>query len=199
MLGPLRNREKQGPVAQTAQEFESRMAAIMNASVAAYMHSRFYARFQTYLAGLFGETFDSPEVPPLLLARIDFKVFLEHLDDFRARVLAEALAAMSECNDAAEQASKAADFRHLMGEHVDNFKSKLMTSALQKFLDISDCLREADDQWRAANPEKAALFPSDALGDDLKALIRQHTNNLKLRSACEVQVSERRTGTLLSA
>ena len=46
-------------------------------------------------------------------------------------------------------------------------KSLLVLAAFQKFLDTADILKEADDQWRANNPAKAAQIPFDALGPEL--------------------------------
>lgn len=169
MFGWFRKNEKQVPVENIVGPYElgRRTAESANADIEAYMQARFYPGIRDLADAVFGD-FESPDVPPFVLARIDLKNFLERLDgDLRPRVLPQLRSATAGWVNIAKQAGVGAEFERLIEHHYDQLKSSLVLAAFQRFLDMADILKEADDQWRAANPEKAAQIPFDALGREL--------------------------------
>ena len=168
MFGWFRKNEKQVPVENivSAYELGRRTAESANADIEAYMQ-RFYPGIRDIGDAVFGD-FESYDVPPFVLARIDLKNFLERLDgDLRPSVLPQLCSAMPGWVNVAKEAGVGAEIERLIEHHYDQLKSSLVLAAFQRLLDMTDILKEADDQWRANNPEKAAQIPFDTLGPEL--------------------------------
>jgi hypothetical protein len=140
----------------------------------AYMRSRFYPTIPGLVDVVFGD-FNHPDVPPLVLARGELKNFLDRIDsgeyDLRPRILANLRVAMAGWLDVLNEAGVGPVFEQLMEHHYESFKSSAVLAAFQKFLDLTDTLKAADDEWRAAYPEKAAKIPFDYLGPELGDLL----------------------------
>ena len=169
MIGWFRKSVKQVPVEDIASacELGRRTAESANADIKAYMQTRFYPTIPGTVDAVFGG-FESPDVPPFVLARTDLKMFLERLDDeLRPRVLPQLLRATAGWDSTMQQAGLGAEFECLIEQHYNRLKSALVLAAFQRFLDMADILKAADDNWRTANPEKAAQIPFDALGPEL--------------------------------
>ncbi|MGA8696785.1 MAG: hypothetical protein WB689_23695 [Xanthobacteraceae bacterium] len=169
MFGWLRNNEKQLPVENiaSAYEFARRTAESASADIKAYVQAHFYPSIPGILDAVFAD-FENPDVPPFVLGRTDLKIFLERLDDdLRPRVLPQLLRATAGWDSTMKQAGLGAEFECLIEQHYNRLKSALVLAAFQRFLDMTDILKAADDKWRAANPEKAAQIPFDALGPEL--------------------------------
>jgi hypothetical protein len=165
MFGWLRRRKGDIPVEQTDafQVRAQRAVEGMTADLEAFMDARFDPSFNRYLGVLrdrFEAAFDCPDAPPIIIARIEYKIFLENIDDLRSKMLSE-ISAMSEWRDILDEVGMGVHFKKLVDHRVHNFMMNLKTAGLQIFLDSADRLREADDRWRAANPGKAAEFPVD--------------------------------------
>jgi hypothetical protein len=173
MFGWFRKNEKQVPAEKlvAAHELGRRAAESANADIEAYMQARFYPAVSGLVDAVFGD-FETPDIPPLVAARIDLKSFLERIDgDLGTRLLPELRKAMAEWLDVFTQAGMSAEFAHLIEHHYEKFKSSVVLAAFQKFLDLADTLKAADDKWRTVNPEKAAEIPFDALGPELGDLL----------------------------
>jgi hypothetical protein len=168
MLGWFRKNEKHAE----AYELGRRTADSTNADIDAYMQARFYPHIQGMVDRVYGD-FESSDLSPLVLARIDLKNFVERgVDELvRPTVLRQLRSAVAGWHDVAKQAGIEAEFERLIEHHYAQFKSRLVLAAFQRLLDMTDTLKKADDQWRAANPEKAAQIPSDALGPELGDLL----------------------------
>jgi hypothetical protein len=165
--------EEQVPAEKHAEAYElgRRMADSTNADVEAYMQEHFYSDIQGLVDRVYGD-FKSPDLPPLVLARIDLKNFVERgADKLRPHVLAQLRSAMAGWHDVAKQAGMEAQFERLIEHHYEQFKSRSVLAAFNRLLDMTDTLKKADDQWRADNPEKAAQIPFDALGSELGDLL----------------------------
>jgi hypothetical protein len=143
-----------------------------NADIEAYMQEHFYPHIQGLVDRVYGD-FKSPDLPPLVLARIDLKNFVERGGDklLRPHVLSQLRSAVAGWHDVAKQAGVEAEFERLIEHQYAQFKSRLVQAAFDRLLDMTDTLKKADDQWRAANPEKAAQVPFDALGSELADLL----------------------------
>jgi hypothetical protein len=129
-----------------------------------FMRTRFDPVFDAYLEVLrdcFERTFDRPEAPPIVLARVEYSSFLENVDELRAKMPPDISAALGDWRDLSEEMSMQEGFQRLIDSRVENFMSNLTAAGLQMFLDMADRLKVADDRWRAANLEKAARFPPD--------------------------------------
>ena len=168
MMGWFRKNEK----LEKAYELGRRTFESTNADIEAYMQARFYPHIRDMVERVYGD-FNSPDLSPLVLARIDLKNFVERGVDklVRPTVLSQLRSAMAGWLDLAKQAGTEAQFDRLIEHHYEQFKSSLVRAAFQRLLDMTDTLKKADDQWRAANPEKAARIPADAFGSELVVLL----------------------------
>ena len=136
----------------------------MTADLDAFMRTRFDRTFDAYLGVLrdcFDRAFDGPEAPPITLARIEFKIFRENVDELRSKMVPEISATLSGWRDLSDEMGMRVHFQRLIDHRIETFTTNLTTAGLQMFLGMADRLEEADDRWRAANPEKAAQFPPD--------------------------------------
>jgi len=166
MFGWFQKKDK-----RDAYELGRRAAESMNADMAAFM-ARCDPFIESIGAAVFGDH-ENPDISPVILARIDLRNFVEHLDDYLGQgVVPEFRAATAEWADVAKQAGVTAEFERLIQHHLDQFKSKLVRAAFQNLLNRVDALKEADDKWRAANPGKAAQMPFDSLDAELTDLVR---------------------------
>jgi inhibitor of KinA sporulation pathway (predicted exonuclease) len=141
------------------------------ADIEAYMQARFYPHIQKIADDAFGD-FESPDLPPLVLARIDLKNFVEDVDEYvRPTVFPQLRSAVAGWINTMNQADVGAEFERLIEHHYEHFKSSLVLTAFGRLLDMTDTLKKADDKWRVANPEKAAQIPFDAFGPELGDLL----------------------------
>jgi hypothetical protein len=171
--------EKQVPIENAVGPYElgrhSAVSAI--ADIEAYMQARWYPAIQGLVDVVYGK-FESPDLPPLVLARADLKNFLERLDgELRPKILPELRSVTAGWVEIAKQASAGAEFERLIEHHYIQWKSNVVLAAFQRFLDIADLLKEADDKWRAANPKMAAEIPFDCLGPELGDLVAPYLKN----------------------
>jgi hypothetical protein len=164
MFGWLRKR-KQTPRPEDTEAYKlgQRAADSMTADLDAFMRTRFDPSFDAFLGVLrdcFERTFDRPEAPPITLASIEYKSFLENVEELRTKMPPEISAALSGWRDLSDDMGiMRAGFQRLIDSRVESFMTNLTTAGLQMFTDMADRLKEADDRWRAANPEKADQFP----------------------------------------
>lgn len=175
MFGWFRKSEKRVSDEKLAEAYElgRRAAASANADMAAFM-SRFDSAVETVADAAFRNLKD-PRLPPLVLARIDLKNFIDHIDeDLGPRVLPQLRSATVKWANAMAQIGATPEFERLLQHHCDTLKTKLALAAFQRLLDMTESLKEADNQWRAANPERAAEIGVDALGDELAAALRPY-------------------------
>lgn len=169
MFGWFRRKEKRvsdGDIGN-AYELGRRAADSANADIEAFMNARFYPGISTIADAVFGDLNDS-EVPPLVLARIDVKNFLERLDsDLRPRMIPPLHDAMAGWINA----GLGSETGLLIEHHYKQFKTRLALTVFQRFLDMAEELKRADDRWRAINPEKASQIPYDTLGAEVGDLM----------------------------
>jgi len=145
-----------------------RMGAVKNAMmqqaetmvIEAFM-ARYYSGVPKVAADVYGD-FNSPDLPPFVLARADLKNFLEHVDELFRPLLSQLREATAGWADTSKQVGAGQ-----IELHYNQFKSASVVAAFQKLLDMTDALKEADDKWRAANPEKAAQIPFDTFSSEL--------------------------------
>jgi hypothetical protein len=139
----------------------------------AYMQARWYPHIPSMIdKALFGE-FEHPEVPPLVVARMDFLLFFDNIKVIRETVRDDVLGAMSEWVKLTNEIEITDIFHRFLDHRVGKFESTVIESAVQKFLDTVEDLKVADDQWRAAHPDKAAKIPVDSLCEEILNLLHQ--------------------------
>ena len=114
MFGRFRKNEKRFPVENVgAHELGRRTAESANADIEAYMQ-RFYPGIRDIGDAVFGD-FESTDIPPFVLARIDLKNFLERVDDhLRPNVLPQLRSAMAGWVNVAKQAGAGAEMERLI-------------------------------------------------------------------------------------
>jgi hypothetical protein len=141
-----------------------RMVESMTADLQQFMSTRFDPVFDGYVGALterFETVYDNDEAPPIILARIEFDIFNDHVRELREKMGAEVNAAMREWLETADLIGGRSDFQKLIDTTIGSFQDRLTMTGLQAFIDRADDLKVADDKWRKANPERAAQFPAD--------------------------------------
>jgi hypothetical protein len=142
-----------------------RIGESMSAEIEAYMQEHFYPSIPPLADAVFG-SFEDPNMPPFVLARMDLKIYLDGLDNqLRSWVLPQLRTHMAGWLSVGTEFGT--EIEILIDHHFNQFKSALASAAYQHLLDMTDFLREADDGWRTANPEKAAQIPPDAFCSEL--------------------------------
>jgi hypothetical protein len=114
------------------------------------------------LQDLLNKCLNPTEAPPIIMARIQYKDFLENLDELRDKMTAEIQATLSEHLAIADQIDSRDKFVELIRVNVSNYCSKLTEDGLQRVIDMANALHVADDKWRATHPELSAKFPADS-------------------------------------
>jgi hypothetical protein len=136
----------------------------VNADLEHFMTWRFKSAFDGYLKILndrFDSAYDSPEAPPITLARIDFNSFRENVQKMRPKMTVEVESGISQWLEAASKMGLRDDIQKLIDGTVGNFQERLTLTGMKAFIGRADDLKIADIKWRQANPELAAQFPLD--------------------------------------
>jgi len=96
--------------------------------------------------------------PPLILAKIELKVFWDRVQELKPELVEEILTACAEWMKVWAQMGKEAEMKQLIEQKVDYFAFAMRDVSLKELLDRVDRLKPVDEAWRAANPEKSARF-----------------------------------------
>ena len=117
--------------------------------------------FLDQVQGQYNKCMAPTTAPPIVMARVEYNVFVENVDGIRAKMMDEITARLSGWMDLADQMqSRDKLTEHIQGT-VDRFCRDLSDAGLQRFLDMVYAQKLADDQWRVAHPELSAKFPPD--------------------------------------
>jgi hypothetical protein len=130
-----------------------------------FMDIRFKPVSQAFLDHLqkeYNKCLNSTEAPPLIAARIEYKVFLENVEALPDKMVPEITAALSDWMDIIDKIQSRHLFLELVRRRVQKFCDELTGAGLQRLIDMAHALKAADDEWRAANPELAAEFPPES-------------------------------------
>jgi hypothetical protein len=125
---------------------------------------RFEPVFDGYLSVLqkqFNQCLTPKDAPPIIAARIEYKIFLENVEELHVKMTEEIKETLSSWLDFAQELQCRDDYDKLIGMQVQAFCRRLTETALQRMLDMAHALKFADDEWRADNPELSAKFPPD--------------------------------------
>jgi len=129
------------------------------------MQIRFGPVAENYLGVLQGQLnkcLNPTDAPPIIVARIEYKVFTENLDELCDKMTAEIQATLSDHLAIADTAGVRENFDELLRVNVSNYCRKLLEDGLQRLLDMANALKLADDKWRVVHPELSAKFPADS-------------------------------------
>jgi hypothetical protein len=160
MFGWFRKQKKQ----TEAYKLGKSAAESMVADLDRFMRLRFdpvYHEYLKVLRGRFEGAFNPPEAPPIIVARIEYKIFLENVDELRQKMPPDINMAMRKWRDLSDETGIRAEFNQLVDNRVETFMSNLTADGLKMFLDLADGLKAADDRWRAEHPDKSAQFAPD--------------------------------------
>lgn len=105
------------------------------------------------------EALQATEGPPLTVARIEYKIFLDQVKDLEPQMLGEIRQYMHEWLSVAHQIGVGVDTENAFAVRVGNFTSDLSMAGLELLTDYAVPLKDADTVWRRANPERAKEFP----------------------------------------
>lgn len=128
------------------------------------MEVRFSPVAERYLGVVqkqFNMCLNSTDAPPIIVARIEYKVFLENVNELRDKMTGEIQSTLSEYLEIADQLDSRDKFIELIQVKIQNYCRKLSEDGLQRFLDMANALKLADDEWRATHPELSAKFAPD--------------------------------------
>jgi hypothetical protein len=159
-------RRKQDPKQTRAYQMGQQAGDAFAADLESLMEVRFKPVHEAALGviqGQFNKCLTPTDGPPLVVARIEYKIFLDHVEEMRGKMLNEIPARLSKWLDVVDQIRLRDMFMQLIKAKVDKFCHDLTEAGMQCFLDMAHALKLADDQWRVANPELSAKFPSEAL------------------------------------
>ena len=158
-------RKKAIPPEQTeAYQLGRRAAESMAGDLDAYMRRRFDPVFEDYLNVLRGTVqrcFRSDEAPPLTLAGIEYQIFLENVEEMKPKMKVEISDALAEWSRTFDEIGMQSEVEVLIESRIDQFCTDLSLAGLKLLTDYAEGLKDADIQWRKANPVAAADFPEE--------------------------------------
>jgi hypothetical protein len=155
---------KQDPKLTRAYEMGRKSAESFAADLEKLIEIRFKPVSEGYLGvvqGQYNRCLSPTDAPPIIAARIEYKVFLENVDELRGKMMDEIAATLSDWLDVADQIQLRDTFAELIQVTIDKFCRELSETGLQRLLDMAHALKLADDQWRVAHSELSAQFPPD--------------------------------------
>jgi uncharacterized membrane protein YhaH (DUF805 family) len=155
---------KQDPKLTRAYEMGRQSVESFAADLEKLMNVRFKPVSDGYLGviqGQYNKCLTPTDAPPIIAARIEYKVFLDNVDELRGKMMDQITATLSGWLDLADQMQTRDKFTELIQANVDMFCRELSESGLQRLLDMAHALKLADDQWRVAHPELTPKFPPD--------------------------------------
>jgi len=148
-----------------AYQLGSDMGGQMAHAINGVLEARFGQLEANYIAVLRDRihlTFNDERAPPLTLARIEYKIFIENLDEMTAMLATEIPTLVGDWMDAAETMGVRLEVDQLITQRIDEFATDLRLLGLKILADdYGKALAAADDTWRAKNPSLAAQFPKD--------------------------------------
>lgn len=100
--------------------------------------------------------------PPIIVARIEYKIFAEHVQKLGAQMPGEIALSLNRWIDVTVETGVREDVQTLIETRVAIFQNELLMKGHELFTGIADRLKEADDRWRVVNPELSAKIPPDA-------------------------------------
>jgi hypothetical protein len=155
--------KKKPPVEQTepyqmGRQFSSEMIGVFEQ----LMKERFgpvYDNYLNVLRGNFQTAMQRTDAPPLTVARIDYKIFLDEVKSLQDKMLEEIGQVMHKWVEVSDQMGVRAETEKMFQQNVENYGSELSMAGLKLFTDYAVPIKDADLAWRNANPEKAREFP----------------------------------------
>jgi hypothetical protein len=129
-----------------------------------YFESRFAPVRENYLnllRQLVRQSFHSPDGPPLTIARVEYRVFLNRIKELEDQIFGETCYAMHEWLHVADRMGVRAETENGFRTHIKAFCDDLTIAGMNVLTDYGIPLRDADRDWRAANPERARQFPPE--------------------------------------
>lgn len=143
---------------QKGQEFSNSLFEVFDT----FMRERYEpvkARYLNILRGCVREALHATDAPPLTVARVEYRVFLNRVKEMEGDMLAEIKQYMHEWLDVAHQVGVGEDTERAFGVSVSNFTVDLSMAGLKVLTDYAVPLKDADVDWRRANPQRAKEFP----------------------------------------
>jgi hypothetical protein len=113
------------------------------------------------IQGQYNKCLTPTDAPPVIAARIEYKVFLENVDELRGKMMDEIAVTLSDWLDIADQMQSRDTFTKLIQFKIEKFCRDLSDTGLQRLIDMAHALKLADDHWRVAHPELSAKFPPE--------------------------------------
>lgn len=127
-----------------------------------YMQQRFEpvkGRYLDILRGNVRDALQATDSPPLTVARVEYRVFLNNVKELEEKMLEELKQYMHKWLDVAHQIGVGEDTERAFGIRVSNYISDLSMAGLKLLTDYAVSLKDADTEWRLANPARAKDFP----------------------------------------
>lgn len=145
-----------------AYEKGQQAARAFNTAVDAHTGPRF-EQLQTNFMKVLNDRLDlaavDQEVPPLVSARVEHRVFLDNVNKLKPQLMEETLSACKDWMDVWAQLGNESEMKQLIERKIDDFTAQMLDVSLRELLSRVDTLKPLDEAWRAANPDKSAQYP----------------------------------------
>lgn len=99
--------------------------------------------------------------PPIVVAQIEFDVFCENVDELSEKMTKEIAESCEEWINLFREMGTVDECENYIESKISNFNESLKASGLEVLADYAIPLKDADNLWRADNPELAAKFSAD--------------------------------------
>lgn len=139
---------------QTARRFADDPDRLMQIRFGPVAHN-----FLEVIQGQYNKCLNPTNAPPLSMARVEYEVFLENVDELRGKMTGEIEATLADHMVFSDEVGARDKFDELIQKHVADYCCKLKADGLERLTDMAHALKLADDQWRAAHPALSAKFP----------------------------------------
>ena len=146
-----------------AYQLGANMGRQMAEAVNAVTEARFKSIEDGYLSVLrdrFRLALNQADAPPITVARIDYKVFIENVDELKFKMPTELRETLADWVKAVDEIGVRDDFDRMLSKRIDEFCAKLRLVGLDVMTnEYGAALVSADDAWRAKNAELSAQYP----------------------------------------
>ena len=128
--------------------------------------ARFKSVQEGYLSVLrdrFRLSLNQQDEPPITVARAEYQVFMENVDDLKTKMPAELRASLADWVKAVDEVGIRSEFDRILTGRIDEFTTNLGLIGLDVLTnEFGARLISADEEWRARNPELSAQYPKQA-------------------------------------
>ncbi len=106
-------------------------------------------------------SFSQSKAPPLVIARIELKIFIENIDKLKSSIWNEFQPKLAEWREFSKVTQTEDLFEQLVNSRIQDLQTKLLDAGIKLLGDYAIPLGDADKQFRKANPEISSQYPEN--------------------------------------